>query len=153
MATDRLFVLLLVILLPLTGCLDTADTAEAQDSEEETTIVNNYYNTTTIQTVEPQMVHFYAYLEDHYYYDNVTNITINENQTIEWLDSQVIQNDVITSYAYVSNISCIDSDADDLGSTSQGFAIKGEGECIYTLQLSEAAYTSHVSIIYLIHEL
>ena len=37
MTTDKLFVLLLVILLPLTGCLDIADTAEAEDSDEENT--------------------------------------------------------------------------------------------------------------------
>lgn len=47
MKPDKLFILLLVILLPMTGCLDIADTAEAQESEEETTIVNNYYNNTT----------------------------------------------------------------------------------------------------------
>ena len=37
MTTDKLFILLLVILLPLTGCLDIADTAEAEESEEENT--------------------------------------------------------------------------------------------------------------------
>ena len=37
MTTDKLFILLLVILLPLTGCLDIADNAEAEESEEETT--------------------------------------------------------------------------------------------------------------------
>ena len=55
MTTDKLFILLLVILLPLTGCLDIADTAEAEDSDEETTIVNNYYNNTTTTTMP--MVH------------------------------------------------------------------------------------------------
>jgi len=47
MTTDKVFILLLVIMLPLTGCLDVTDTAEAEESEEETTIVNNYYNNTT----------------------------------------------------------------------------------------------------------
>ena len=37
MTTDKLFVLLLVILLPLTGCLDIADNAEAEESDEENT--------------------------------------------------------------------------------------------------------------------
>ena len=37
MTTDKLFILMLVILLPLTGCLDIADTAEAEDSDEENT--------------------------------------------------------------------------------------------------------------------
>ena len=34
MTTDKLFVLLLVILLPLTGCLDIADNAEAEESDD-----------------------------------------------------------------------------------------------------------------------
>lgn len=55
MTTDKLFVLLLVILLPLTGCLDIADNAEAEESNDETTIVNNYYNNTTTTTMP--MVH------------------------------------------------------------------------------------------------
>jgi hypothetical protein len=37
MTTDKVFILLLVIMLPLTGCLDIADTAEAEDSDEENT--------------------------------------------------------------------------------------------------------------------
>ena len=37
MTTDKMFVLLLVILLPLTGCLDIADNAEAEESDEENT--------------------------------------------------------------------------------------------------------------------
>lgn len=37
MTTDKLFVLLLVILLPLTGCLDIADNAEAEESDDENT--------------------------------------------------------------------------------------------------------------------
>lgn len=40
MTTDKLFILLLVILLPLTGCLDIADTAESQEGE---IIENNLY--------------------------------------------------------------------------------------------------------------
>ena len=52
MKTDRVFVLLLVILLPLSGCFDGTTTgdvegAEATDDTSGTTIVNNYYNNTT----------------------------------------------------------------------------------------------------------
>ena len=35
MTTDKMFVLLLVMLLPLTGCLDISDNAEAEESDEE----------------------------------------------------------------------------------------------------------------------
>ena len=54
MRNDQIFVLLLVVLLPMSGCFDggTAGVGEAegaQDSGEasETTVVNNYYNNTT----------------------------------------------------------------------------------------------------------
>ena len=56
MKPDKVFILLLVILLPLTGCIDVSDNADAQDStdseEAETTVINNYYNTTTVQSVQ-----------------------------------------------------------------------------------------------------
>ena len=44
MTTDRLFVILLVMLIPMTGCFGAIDNADAEDNDEnETTIVNNYY--------------------------------------------------------------------------------------------------------------
>ncbi|MDB2398023.1 hypothetical protein N9V82_02235 [Candidatus Poseidoniales archaeon] len=171
MTTDKVFILLLVIMLPLTGCLDVTDTAEAEESEEETTIVNNYYNNTTtidnnyynntttiVQSVEPQMVHMYAYTENI----SVGTITINENQTIEWLSSSsLIERSggsfygPVSSAVQISDISCIDSYATYYGGTSGGFALKGEGECTYTLFLNHDGYFygAHNSIVYLIHEL
>jgi len=160
MTTDKVFILLLVIMLPLTGCLDVTDTAEAEESEEETTIVNNYYNNTTtiVQSVEPQMVHMYAYTEDN----SVGTITINENQTIEWLSSSSLFDrggggfyGPVSSGVGISDISCIDSYATYYGGTSGGFAIKGEGECTYTLSMYHEGvfYGAHNSIVYLIHEL
>ena len=159
MTTDTVFILLLVIMLPLTGCLDVTDTAEAEESEEETTIVNNYYNNTTtiVQSVEPQMVHMYVYTENN----SVGTITINENQTIEWLQGHSIIE--FTDYgethsmnsASITDIPCIDSDAGSYGSTTQGFAMKGEGECTYTLSTNYGSnfIGAHHSIVYLIHEL
>jgi len=52
MKTDRVFVLLLVVLLPLSGCFDGSTTGDAEgaagaDDSSNTTIVNNYYNNTT----------------------------------------------------------------------------------------------------------
>ena len=158
MTTDKLFILMLVILLPLTGCLDIADTAEAEESEEETTIVNNYYNNTTtiVQSVEPEMVHMYVYTENN----SVGTITINENQAIEWLQGHSItefttSNSYNSNSAQITNISCIDSDVEYYGSTNEGFAIKGEGECTYTLSTNYGSNLigAHHSIVYLIHEL
>ena len=49
MRKDQIFVLLLVVLLPLTGCFDGGGIggADAQDSTGNTTVVNNYYNNTS----------------------------------------------------------------------------------------------------------
>ena len=50
MTTDRLFVIMLVMLIPMTGCFGAVDNADAQDDTVENTsetIVNNYYNNTT----------------------------------------------------------------------------------------------------------
>jgi hypothetical protein len=61
MTTDKVFILLLVIMLPLTGCLDMTDNAEAEDSDEENTIINNYYNNTTtvVQHASSDVKSFY----------------------------------------------------------------------------------------------
>jgi hypothetical protein len=53
MKTDKLFILMLVILLPLTGCIDVSDNANADESVndeggDETTVINNFYNNTTV---------------------------------------------------------------------------------------------------------
>jgi hypothetical protein len=50
MRKDQIFVLMLVVLLPLTGCFDGGGVGEAegaQDSTSTPTVVNNYYNNTT----------------------------------------------------------------------------------------------------------
>jgi hypothetical protein len=49
MKTDRIFVLLLVVMLPMSGCFDDAvGDAEAEEDSSGTTVINNYYNNTTI---------------------------------------------------------------------------------------------------------
>jgi len=53
MKTDRVFVLLLVVLLPLSGCFDGSTTGDAEGadaadgSSESTAVINIYYNNTT----------------------------------------------------------------------------------------------------------
>ena len=51
MKTDRIFVLLLVVMLPMSGCFDDAvgdaegtdDADGTTDSDSNTTVINNYY--------------------------------------------------------------------------------------------------------------
>tara|TARA_B100001093_G_C26524717_1_gene883311 strand:- start:263 stop:808 length:546 start_codon:yes stop_codon:yes gene_type:complete len=50
MRNDQIFVLLLVVLLPLSGCFDAGGIGEAEGSEDSTsTVINNYYNTSHAQ--------------------------------------------------------------------------------------------------------
>ena len=52
MRNDQIFVLLLVILLPMSGCFDNSvGDAEGADGESSTTIENNYYDNTTNSVV------------------------------------------------------------------------------------------------------
>jgi len=61
MKTDRVFVLLLVVLLPLSGCFDgsVGDADATEDSSENTTVINNYYNNTTLME-EKHLHHAFA---------------------------------------------------------------------------------------------
>ena len=57
MRNDQIFVLLLVVLLPMSGCFDAGSVGEAEGAQDSTdasgtTIVNNYYNNTTSSSQE-----------------------------------------------------------------------------------------------------
>ena len=160
MKNDRIFILLLVILLPLTGCLDAVGEVDA-DSEENSgnTIVNNFYNntSTTVQPEGPEMVHMYVITENN----SVGTITIEESQTIEWVDHSSLLDFgegptwVDNPSMHITEVSCIDSDSSYYGHVHSGFAIKGEGECTYTLSTNygSSLESAHHSLVYLIHEL
>ena len=89
MTTDRLFVIMLVMLIPMTGCFSAVDNADAQDDTTENnseTIVHNHYynNSTTIvdnstTIVETPVIEKFTsggmidYDLDSYYTDNNSN--------------------------------------------------------------------------------
>ena len=58
MRNDQIFVLLLVVLLPLSGCMDNAvgEVEGTVDAETNTTVVNNYYNNTTNSQNSPPVI-------------------------------------------------------------------------------------------------
>ena len=60
MKTDKLFVVLLVILLPLTGCIDASDNAEADENDAVVTQNN------------PPVIYGGGYFSDYYDYDTST---------------------------------------------------------------------------------
>jgi hypothetical protein len=56
MRNDQIFVLMLVVLLPMSGCFDGAvGDAEGTD-ESESTVINNYYNNTTVEQNSPPVL-------------------------------------------------------------------------------------------------
>ena len=80
MRNDQIFVLLLVILLPMSGCFDGAvGDAEAEEDSERTNVVNNYYNNTTIMTAPSTEVLYVPA-------NTTANITTSAGQLIEVLD-------------------------------------------------------------------
>ena len=54
MRNDQIFVLLLVILLPMSGCFDGAvgDAEGTDDTSSGTTVINNYYNNSTSSSIK-----------------------------------------------------------------------------------------------------
>ena len=57
MKTDRIFVLLLVVILPMSGCFDDA-VGDAEGADDTSAVVNNFYynNTTTVVHETPEMI-------------------------------------------------------------------------------------------------
>ena len=66
MRNDQIFVLLLVVLLPLSGCFDGAvgDAEGTDDTSSDTTLMNNYYNNTTTYSTEPPEYHYAIFDEE-----------------------------------------------------------------------------------------
>ena len=82
MRNDQIFVLLLVILLPMSGCFDGAvGDAEGTDDEPSsgTTVVNNYYNNTTVISTPTTQV---LYINQN----TSAQLSISPGQLIEVLD-------------------------------------------------------------------
>ena len=52
MTTDRLFVIMLVFLIPMTGCFGAVDNADAEQNDSDTIVNNYYYNNTTTTIME-----------------------------------------------------------------------------------------------------
>ena len=84
MKTDRIFVLLLVVMLPMSGCFDDAvGDAEGADDESSTTVINNYNNTTIIQSSSPTYHYLTHSLELNFSQDSGWREIINFNTTSE----------------------------------------------------------------------
>jgi hypothetical protein len=67
MRNDQIFVLLLVILLPLSGCFDGAvgDAEGTDDTSSGTTVMNNYYNnSTTVIQQTPEIISIGGLIEN-----------------------------------------------------------------------------------------
>ena len=79
MRTDQAFVLLLILLLPLTGCIDTIGEADAQDSSEQSEVAETY-------------THEVIFL------DNGSSVAVTLNDTI----IQIVDHSRTGEYQYVT---------------------------------------------------
>ena len=167
MRNDQIFVLLLVILLPMSGCFDGGGVgdADAQDAtgENGATVINNYYNNTSrVIDNSPRLQHMYVNATT----DIAYTITISESEALEivsqsyvivWDDSRNNNDPQTQNSAWVLNISCFDGpESPSSFGYAAGLLWKGEGECTYTfgtnLQPEPFGYAYH-SVFYKIHDL
>ena len=111
MKTDRIFVLLLIVMLPMSGCFgDGVGDAEAADYNDEgttvihynnTTIVNNYYNNTTTNPLPHSVETFVVGGTDIY-----SGLTHFENiYSINTTSGQKLTLDTLQSYGHLINVS------------------------------------------------
>ena len=73
MTADKVFILLLVILLPLTGCIDMTDTAEGENIPNSEPVVDDSTEVSTLPTV------YSLYLER----GTVATLNFNGNETLK----------------------------------------------------------------------
>tara|TARA_B110000967_G_scaffold204866_1_gene248226 strand:- start:1557 stop:2039 length:483 start_codon:yes stop_codon:yes gene_type:complete len=73
--TDKVFILLLVILLPLTGCLDATDNADAENPSSEPDAENPSSEPVAVTTPDVYSLRLLA--------DNMTTITLDGNSTLK----------------------------------------------------------------------
>jgi len=84
MKTNRVFVLLLVVLLPLSGCFDGSigDADATGDSSESTPVINNYYNNTTVVNMTSPIPDYkFVVFDEELNNGNWDNITTNNEET------------------------------------------------------------------------
>ena len=148
MRNDQIFVLLLVILLPMSGCFDGA-VGDAEGSEE----------VVPATTEESQMYHMYTESNE----TNVANISVSSNQILEIVSANAIivyddnysNNNPISRALYVKSASCYAGNEPVSGfpDTDDGFVWKSDGPCDYSLGFwEEENYgISYSSIVYRIH--
>ena len=162
MRNDQIFVLLLVILLPMSGCFDSAvgDAEGTDDSTSGSTVIHNYYNNST-SLQEPVLQHIYSVSSD----DNVAIISIDSNQALEIVTSETIvvwndsysNNNPQTYNVGVINASCYNGTEPLVNSPfpANGMVWKGSGPCDYTLGtwFGEDFGTSYSSIFYRVHNI
>ena len=118
MRNDQIFVLLLVVLLPLSGCMDNA-VGEVEGTEDveststvvnNTTVVNNYYNQTTNQP--PQFyVAGVGYLSDiDYRYDDGGRISTYDSSSGDELSRMYH-----TTFRFWFSVTDVDSNITSVG--------------------------------------
>ena len=129
MKPDKVFILLLVILLPLTGCIDVSDNADAQDS---TTPQDQ--STDTISTTMPAVVSLNIGAENTH--TEVFNGTTLKVESVHWefTDPDCSSNCPAswnTGTAVYYSMTCADGFSINSGSVSAGsfLPVLGGQEC------------------------
>ena len=142
MKTDRVFVLLLVVLLPLSGCFDgsVGDADATDDSSESTTVINNYYNNTTAVNMDSATPDYISVTLDTDR-NNTTSTLVSEYTNYLTIGTFNTSENTIVEMVYAS-ISGFDSETGLWDSSKVGLSqIYFESHCdddTYSAVLNEA---------------
>ena len=149
MRKDQIFVLLLIVMLPMSGCFDDA-VGEAEGAGE----------VAPADTAYSQMYHIYTESTE----TNVANISVDSNQILEIVSATAVivyddnysNNNPNLRNLWVTSASCYSGDENVTGSMTgplSNFVWKSDGPCDYTIgHYQEENYgTAYSSIVYRIH--
>ena len=163
MRNDQIFVLLLIVLLPLSGCFDNSVGDAEGATEGSSTVVNHYYNNTTTTVIHETPV--LRHITTNSTSDIAFQIAIAADEALEivsvehftvWNDSVSNNNAQRYTYLVIHNISCFDGSEYPHYSIQFGYLWRGVGECIYTFGTSNGIDNfgnAHHSVLYKIHPL
>ena len=139
MTTDKVFILLLVILLPITGCIDMTDNAEAQEEPEPTT-VDNSTEVSTLPTV--YSLYLEAGTESTFDFDG--NETLKVESITILLDAGAQGSDGSTGSYGTFDMNCSGSLIVDNGRLMTGYYLPVLGEKNCSIDFTAPQFTGYI---------
>jgi len=86
MRNDQIFVLLLVFLLPMSGCMDNTvgEVEGTDDLDANTTVINNYYNNTTLSSDSQERIWYSSGNTYYSYWNDGQDVSSGLQRCLDW---------------------------------------------------------------------